>query len=241
MALSLRTLTMPEVAKPAKRIVITGATRGLGRALAHGFAALGHTVAGCGRSSQGIDELRRTLGPPHDFAVVDVTRDPEVADWALGVLHRIGPPDLLLNNAAMINRPARLWEVPAAEFEQVIDINIKGVVNVLRHFVGAMIGRGAGVIVNMSSGWGRSTSPEVAPYCATKWAIEGLTRALALELPGGLAAVPLNPGIIDTEMLRTCFGDEAGDYPSPLQWVDKAIPFLLGLGPNDNGKPLTVH
>lgn len=129
MVLSSRTLTMPKVTKPAQSIVITGATRGLGRALAHGFAARGHTVAGCGRSSEGIDELRRTLGQPHDFAVVDVSRDQEVADWALGVLHRIGPPDLLLNNAAMINHPAMLWEVPAAEFEQVIDVNIKGVVN----------------------------------------------------------------------------------------------------------------
>lgn len=231
---------MPDAIKPVKRIVITGVTRGLGRALADGFAALGHTVAGCGRSSQGIDELRRTLGQPHDFAVVDVTRDQEVATWAEGLLHRIGPPDLLLNNAAMINRRAMLWEVPAAEFEQVVDLNIKGVVNVLRHFVGAMIERGTGVIVNTSSEWGRSTSPEVAPYCATKWAVEGLTRALAQELPRGLAAVPLNPGIIDTEMLRTCFGDEAGYYPSPRQWVERAIPFLLGLGPKDNGKPLTV-
>ena len=116
----------------------------------------------------------------------------------------------------MINRPATLWEVPAEEFDQVVDINIKGVVNVLRHFVPAMIARGSGVIVNFSSEWGRSTSPEVAPYCATKWAIEGLTRALAQELPRGLAAIPLSPGIIDTDMLRSCFGDAAGHYPDPM-------------------------
>jgi NADP-dependent 3-hydroxy acid dehydrogenase YdfG len=60
-----------------------------------------------------------------------------------------------------------------------IDVNIKGVANVIRYFVPAMIERGSGVIVNFSSYWGRSTAAEVAPYCATKWAIEGLTRALA--------------------------------------------------------------
>jgi NAD(P)-dependent dehydrogenase (short-subunit alcohol dehydrogenase family) len=76
----------------------------------------------------------------------------------------------------------------------VVSVNIVGVANVIRAFAPAMIERGSGVIVNLSSGWGRSVSPEVAPYCATKWAIEGMTKALAEELPKGMAAVPLNPG-----------------------------------------------
>lgn len=223
-----------------RRIVITGVTRGLGRALAEGFARAGHTVAGCGRTASGIEALRQALGPPHALAVLDVTDDPAVAAWAGRLLATIGPPDLLVNNAAIINRNATLWEVPAAEFDQVIDINIKGVVNVLRHFVPAMIERGSGVIVNLSSEWGRSTSPEVAPYCATKWAIEGLTRALAQELPRGLAAIPLSPGIIDTDMLRSCFGAAAGQYPDADQWARTAVPFLLKLGPKESGKPMTV-
>jgi NAD(P)-dependent dehydrogenase (short-subunit alcohol dehydrogenase family) len=222
-----------------RTIVITGVTRGLGRALTEGFAALGHSVAGCGRSAPAIDELRGTLGEHNDFAVVDVSRDDQVAVWAKRVLAG-GPPDLLLNNAAVINKSATLWSVPASEIDQVIDINVKGVVNVLRHFVPAMIKRGSGVIVNFSSGWGRSTSPEVGPYCATKWAVEGLTGALAQELPRGLATIALNPGIIDTQMLRSCFGDEAADYPDPRKWASSAIPFVLGLGPKDNGKQLTV-
>jgi NAD(P)-dependent dehydrogenase (short-subunit alcohol dehydrogenase family) len=147
---------------------------------------------------------------------------------------------LLVNNAGLINSSTPLWEVPAVEFDQVIDVNIKGVANVIRHFVPAMVARGSGVIVNFSSGWGRSTAPAVAPYCATKWAIEGLTRALAQELPHGLAAIPVNPGIIDTDMLRSCFGESAADYPGPEEWAQVAVPFLLGLGPKDNGKPLTV-
>ena len=116
---------------------------------------------------------------------------------------------MLLNNAGLINRNAPLWEVRAQEFSDVIDVNLKGVANVIRHFVPAMIKRRSGVIVNFSSGWGRSTDAEVAPYCATKWAIEGLTQALAQELPPGMAAVPFNPGIINTAMLRSCFGGSA--------------------------------
>src|SRR5207245_5026489 len=142
---------------------------------------------------------------------------------------RIGPSDLLLNNAALINRNAPLWEVSAEDFDAVIDVNIKGVANVLRHFLPAMMARKSGVVVNFSSGWGRSTSPEVAPYCASKYAVEGLTAALAQELPNGLAAVALNPGVIDTDMLRLCWAEDAGQYPSPQQWAERAAPFLLRL------------
>src|SRR5262245_15190410 len=227
-------------AATTKRIVLTGATRGLGRALVEPLATLRHTVLGCGRSQQHIAELRRTFGPPHDFSVVDVANDGQVRAWAQRLLQEYGPPDLLLNNAAVINGTARLWQVPADEFDRVIDVNIKGVANVIRHFVPAMVRRKRGVIVNFSSGWGRSTSPDVAPYCTTKWAVEGLSQALAQELPDGMAAIPLNPGIIDTEMLRSCFGADAAHYPDPVRWAKKAAPFLLQLGSKDNGQPLTA-
>ena len=223
-----------------KTIVITGVTRGLGRAMVDEFARLGHTVLGCGRSPGPIKELKQAFPKSHDFDVVDVADDGEVKKWADRVLRSHSAPDLLLNNAAVINRNAPLWEVPAEDFSNVIDINIKGVTNVIRHFLPAMLKRGNGVIVNFSSGWGRSTDAEVAPYCATKWAIEGLTQALAQELPSGMAAVPLNPGIIDTEMLRSCFGGSASSYPSAAQWAKRAVPFLLNIGAKDNGRQLTA-
>ncbi len=229
------------MAQADRRVVaITGITKGLGRAMVARFAGLGHVVAGCGRSTGAIEGLRRELGPPHSFEAVDVAVDDEVRAWAAGLVARHGPPDLLLNNAATINPNAPLWEVPAGEFDRVVDVNVKGVANVIRHLVPAMIARGSGVIVNFSSGWGRSTSPRVAPYCASKWAIEGMTRALAQELPPGLAAVPLNPGIIDTEMLRLTFGGRASSFPGADEWADAAVPFLLGLGPVDNGRPMTA-
>jgi len=223
-----------------KRIVITGVSRGLGRALVEGFAALGHVVVGCARSAQAVEELRRQFGPPHRFDVVDVAQEDQVARWAKAVLTDDPTVDLLVNNAALINRNAPLWQVPPEEFDAVIDVNIKGVYYVLRHFLPTMVARRHGVIVNISSGWGRSTSPEVAPYCATKWALEGLTQALAQELPAGMAAVPLNPGIIHTQMLDSCFGPEAASYPSPQEWAERAIPLLLRLGPKHNGQPMSV-
>ena len=223
-----------------KTILITGVTRGCGRAMTEVFIRLGHVVIGCGRTEGEIVRLQKQFPDPHRFSVVDVVDDAQVAAWAKQILPK-NVPDLLINNAALINRNAPLWQVPAQEFSSVIDVNIKGVANVIRHFVPAMIARKSGVIVNFSSGWGRSTDAEVAPYCATKWAIEGLTQALAQELPPGMAAVPLNPGIIDTEMLRSSFGGSAGGYPSPEEWAKTAVPFLLKLGPGDNGKPLDVR
>jgi NAD(P)-dependent dehydrogenase (short-subunit alcohol dehydrogenase family) len=223
-----------------KVILITGVTRGLGRAMVNEFAQLGHTVLGCGRSAKEMEKLRREFPKPHDFQPVDVSSDEQVKAWAGAVLASNGPPDLLLNNAGVINRNAPLWKVSASEFNQVVDVNLKGVANVIRHFVPAMVQRKRGVVVNLSSGWGRSTNAEVAPYCATKWAIEGLTQSLAQELPSGMAAIPLNPGIVNTDMLRSCFGDSASSYPSPEEWARIAVPFLLKLGPDDSGKQLTV-
>src|SRR6186713_2957828 len=139
-----------------KTILITGLTKGLGRALAEWYIAHGHTVVGCGRSAEVLN-LRFTHPAPHDFAAVDVAEENKVAMWAEKVIATHGAPDLLINNAALMNTPAPLWKVPAVEFNKLIDVNIKGVATVIRHFVPAMIARKTGVIVNLSSGWGRST------------------------------------------------------------------------------------
>lgn len=221
-------------------ILLTGVSRGLGRALIDVFTRLGHTVVGCARSYETVKQLRKAFPAPHRMFCVDVSKDTQVAVWAREVLEEIGTPDLLLNNAAIINRNAPLWKVPAEEFDHLIQVNVIGVANVLRHFLPSMVERQSGVIVNFSSGWGRSVSADVAPYCASKWAIEGLTQALAAELPDGMAAIPLNPGIINTDMLASCFGASAASYPAPDEWAELAAPFLLNLGRQHNGRPLSV-
>lgn len=222
------------------KIIITGVTRGLGRALAEEFIRLGHTVIGCGRGSEGVFDLRMKHGAPHSFDVVDVANATKVGMWGARVLGFGETPDLLINNAGLMNTPAPLWQVPAEEFAALVNVNLTGAANVIREFVPAMVAAGKGVIVNLSSGWGRGVAPEVAPYCASKWAIEGLTKALAEELPAGMAAVPLNPGVIDTDMLRQCWADGADGYPKAGAWAKVAAPFILQLGSKDNGRSLTV-
>jgi NAD(P)-dependent dehydrogenase (short-subunit alcohol dehydrogenase family) len=204
------------------------------------FVRLGHTVLGCGRSKKEIDLLHRQFTQPHDFYTVDISSDDEVKSWASLMLSAHGPPDLLLNNAGVINKNAPLWDISAREFSEVIDVNVKGFANIIRHFAPEMVRRKRGMIVNFSSAWGRSTDAEVAPYCASKWAIEGLTLALAQELPSGVAAVSFNPGIINTEMLQSAFGSSASGYIAPDEWARSAVPYLLSLGPAENGKQLEV-
>lgn len=204
------------------------------------FVDQGWEVAGCGRNHEELERLRSDFPSPHTFTRVDVADDSQVKAWAETLLAAGSTPDLIINSAALIAPNAPLWELPAEKIDPVVDVNLKGPVNVIRHFIPAMIKRGQGIIVNISSAWGRSTSPEVAVYCATKYAIEGITSALAQELPQGLAAVALNPGIINTDMLRSCFAGGASDYPTPEKWIAAAGPFLLRLSEKDNGRSLNV-
>ena len=224
--------------KKRLRIVITGATRGLGEALVLGMSELGHEIYGCGSSEANVEAVQKKV-PQGKFAVVDVTQEKSVEKWAKFVLGH-GLPDLLINNAAVINKPAPLWEISEKEFRNLIDVNINGIGNIIRCFVPSMVGAKKGIIVNLSSAWGRSVSGGFAPYCASKYAVEGLTKALALELPQGMAAIPLNPGVINTDMLKTAFGDGASSYHSASTWAKSAVPFILGLNAANNGASLTV-
>jgi NAD(P)-dependent dehydrogenase (short-subunit alcohol dehydrogenase family) len=160
--------------------------------------------------------------------------------FAKTVIDNLGAPNLLVNNAALMNANAPLKDISPEEFAKILAVNLGGAHNSIRAFLPAMEDHGEGVIVNFSSYWGRSTAPEVAPYCATKWAIEGLTQSLSQELPSGLGAVAFNPGIIDTDMLRSCFGEAAAGYHSPEEWARTAVPALASLGRADNGSSVTA-
>jgi len=223
-----------------KTVVITGCTRGLGRAMVPLFVDAGWQVAGCGRDELQIANLRQQAPPPHRFEACDVSRETDIASFCGAILKSFGPPDLVLSNAAIITPPAPLWETGAEEFSRIIDINIKGSASMMRNLLPAMLERGSGVIVNFSSGWGRSTAAGVAPYCATKFAIEGLSLATAQDTEGKVAIIPMNPGIINTDMLRSCFGGDAAHYPDADDWAKRAVPFFIQLGRKDNGRSLTV-
>ncbi|KAG0455107.1 hypothetical protein HPP92_024399 [Vanilla planifolia] len=234
-----------------KTVMITGVSRGLGRALALELARQGHTVVGLARSQEKVQALMAELSQGdsasssstssrHLLKHLDVRSDSSMKEFAKLVVEERKIPDIIVNNAGTINKNNKLWAVPAEEFDMVIDTNIKGIANVIRHFLPLMIEKKHGIIVNMSSGWGRSAAAEVTPYCASKWAIEGLSKSAAKELPPGLAIVALSPGVVNTDMLVSCFGSNATLYQSPEAWAPKAAMMILNLTPEDNGASLTV-
>ncbi|MED2258001.1 SDR family oxidoreductase [Brevibacillus parabrevis] len=225
----------------SKLVVITGATRGLGRAMVERFHEAGWVVAGCGRSMAEVWNLNREFGKRHHFSMIDVSDGKRVESWAEEVCSKLGVPDLLLNNASLINRNSLLMELSPEEFTTVMNVNVNGVFYVCRAFLPKMVPNPEGrVIVNISSYWGRVGEAYVAPYCASKFAVEGLTQSLAQELPKGMAAVALDPGgSVGTSMLQACSPQDMAAAPSAQEWSRVAVPYIMSLSAKDNGKSLT--
>ena len=173
-----------------KIAIVTGASRGIGRAITDLLAGAGAKVAGCARHA--VDEI----------IACDVGRPAEVERFAAEVLRRFGTPDLLVNNAGLVAR-AQLDETSLENWDAVLDSNLKGTFLVTRAFLPAMRARRGGRIVNIASISGRQGTAGLTAYCAAKHGVVGLTRALAEELrPDGIAVNAVCPGSVDTDMLR---------------------------------------
>jgi 3-oxoacyl-[acyl-carrier protein] reductase len=175
-----------------KTAVVTGASRGIGRAVAAALAGAGARVAGCARNPDAGSDLFRC----------DVARAADVSRFADDVLGRLGAPDVLVNNAGIVAR-GRLDEMPIETWEAVLDANLKGTYLVTRAFLPAMRAKRGARIVNVASISGRQGTPLLTAYCAAKHGVVGLTRALAAELrDDGIAVNAVCPGSVDTAMLR---------------------------------------
>ena len=210
-----------------KVIVITGTTHGLGNAMTREFLCLGHKVAGCGRTESIVKQLSQefsSIADRCDFAAVDVIQDQQVSQWAKQVVKKFGPPDVLINNVGVACRPMNFWELPAEEFNRVVDADIKGTANVTRHFVPQMISSGKGVVCNVTGWVSRNTMPNVTAIVTAKWGVEGFSKNLAQELPDPLASFQLDPGLVAA-------GTEE-------KWAKKVCPAVLACYRSMNGKLL---
>ena len=208
---------MTDRALEGKVAVVTGASRGIGRAIARMLADAGAKVAGCARhAAPGV-------------SACDVGRAADVDRFAAEVLERLGPPDLLINNAGVAAR-ALLEETPVESWDAVLDSNLKGTFLVTRAFLPALRGRRGSRIVNVASISGRQGTAGLTAYCAAKHGVVGLTRALAEELrPDGVAVNAVCPGSVDTEMLRVGMPGARPDM-SPED-VANVVIYLLAYAP----------
>jgi NAD(P)-dependent dehydrogenase (short-subunit alcohol dehydrogenase family) len=173
-----------------KVAVVTGASRGIGAATVRVLVQAGARVAGCARHAEA------------DVLACDVSKPADVDRFVAEVLRRFGPPDVLVNNAGIVER-ARLDEMSVPAWDAVVDANLKGTFLVTRGFLPGMRQRRAGRIINVASISGRKGTAGLTAYCAAKHGVVGLTRALAEEVrEDGVAINAVCPGSVDTPMLQ---------------------------------------
>ena len=185
--------------------VVTGAGRGIGRAVALALAGRGCDVALLGRTTSDLDAAASAVAAAGRRGLpiaCDVARAAEVERAAARVLAELGPPDVVVNNAGSVVR-ASLLETSEQDWDQVVDANLKGAFLVTRAFLPSMRARGTGRFVAIGSISGTMGTARLTAYCASKWGVLGFTKALAEELRGtGLVTVCVMPGSVDTAMLE---------------------------------------
>ncbi|WP_051182104.1 SDR family NAD(P)-dependent oxidoreductase [Nocardia vinacea] len=190
-----------------RRAVVTGAGRGIGRAVAEKLAARGAEVVLIARSAEEIEELASLIGRNGGKALavpVDVTDDHALESS----FQELGALDILVNSAGT-NRPKPMLDVTVDDLDTLLNLNVRAVFRATQLFVRQAMDRNAtGVIVNVSSQMGHVGAPDRTLYCATKHAVEGLTKALAVELaPAGVRVVSVAPTFIETPMTRPFLDD----------------------------------
>jgi NAD(P)-dependent dehydrogenase (short-subunit alcohol dehydrogenase family) len=184
--------------------VVTGASRGIGRAIAATFARAGAAVAGCARGARSgsfledlsAEEKRRCL-----YLRCDVRAEAEVRSFRSEVVSVLGTPDIVVNNAGNVVRASAL-ELTADAWHDVLATNLTGTFFVSQAFLAGMKAQRRGRIINLASIAGRSGTPLLSVYCAAKHGVVGLTRAWAEEFrEDGIAVNAICPGSVDTAML----------------------------------------
>jgi len=179
-------------------VLITGCSSGIGRDLAQRLTTSGYTVVATARKAETLDDLPAALKLP-----LDVTQAESVKQAVDCALQRFGRIDVLVNNAGYA-LPGAIEEISDEQIHQLFDVNVFGVIRMIRAVVPHMRHQGAGRIINMSSIAGKRAIPVNGTYCATKFALEALSDALRLELaPFGIQVVLIEPGSIKTQFAVT--------------------------------------
>jgi 3-oxoacyl-[acyl-carrier protein] reductase len=185
--------------------VVTGASRGIGRATALALARRGLDVALFARTWEDLSRVAREIADLGKKALplrCDVTSDTDVGAACASVLEKFGAPEVIVNNAGMIRR-GLVHEMPIEDFRSVVDTNLGGTFLVTRALLPAMLARKAGRVIQVASISSTLGAARASAYCAAKWAIVGFTKSLAEELRGtGLATMSVLPGSVETAMLE---------------------------------------
>ena len=197
----------PSFRLDGKRALITGAGRGIGRAIAQAYAASGAEVTLCARTRAEIEEAAAELTAA-GFAARALVADVTDAAGVAQIIDGLGAFDVFVNTAGT-NRPKPLSEVTEDDYDTVIGLNVRAAIFAAKAVTARMSARGrGGSVINMSSQMGHVGAANRTLYCASKWAIEGFTKALAVELgPQRIRVNTICPTFIETPMTKGFFDD----------------------------------
>jgi len=210
-------------------VLVTGASSGIGRATALAFAHAGANVAVAARRKELLEELAAEAARDVLVLPTDVTRRDGVAGCIDAVHERFGRIDVVVNNAGVLI-PGRLDQIAASDLDAMLRVNLFGQLFVMQEALRVMGPRGDGVIVNVASLAGRRGYTPLGGYCATKFALVGLTEAVREELAErGIHAALVLPGIVETPMVEQVTQDDdflafwPHEFNMPPSWVVWAI------------------
>ena len=200
-------MTLPQTPSfrlDGKRAIVTGAGRGIGLAAAAALAGAGAEVTLVARTASEIEALAAQIGPLATAATLDVT---DIA--AVRAFFAARPAFHVLVNNAGTNKPKPMWESDEADFDTVIGLNLRSAFFVAQAVVRKMLAENAqGSLIHMSSQMGHIGGPTRALYCASKWGVEGMNKAFALDLaPHGIRSNTIAPTFIETPMTRPFMED----------------------------------
>jgi NAD(P)-dependent dehydrogenase (short-subunit alcohol dehydrogenase family) len=195
-----------------KVALITGGSRGIGKAVAAAYAAEGARLFICARNAgdlqNAVDDIRRGGGEIFGLAG-DVAEPDHVLSIVDAALQRFGVIDVLVNNASLLGPRVRIVDYPYSAWREVMRVNVGGPFLMTQAVIRTMLLRGAGSIINVSSGVGRVGKALWGAYAPSKFAVEGFTQMLAEELKGtGIRVNALNPGATRTAMRAAAYPEE---------------------------------
>jgi 3-hydroxy acid dehydrogenase / malonic semialdehyde reductase len=227
-------------------VFITGATSGIGKATARLLAGQGgYRLVLCGRRDAMLGELRAELEskcPVHTLCF-DVRSRGEVEQQVASLPEAFLPVDILINNAGNAHGLDPIHEGDVADWEAMIDINVKGLLYVSRALLPAMVARGQGQVINIGSIAGKEVYPKGNVYCASKFAVDALSTAMRIDLNAhGIRVAEINPGAVETEFSLVRFKGDAerasgvysGFEPLRAEDVAELILFVITRPPHVN-------
>lgn len=212
---------------PPRTALITGASRGIGRHLALGFASAGFDVALLATSADALAAVAAEVPPPGRVvtAAVDVTRWEDVERAVARIVRDLGSIDVLVNNAGVVDAEVPVWEAAPDEWWRVLEVNVRGPFHLARAVVPGMLARGGGRIIDVNSGSGTRDFPTATAYTASKSALFRLGGALhAAGFDRGLRSFEMAPGVVRTDMTASM-----RMHADRSEWTDPADVVALAL------------